>query len=134
MEVVCLQVFTALYKSLQELIQVHGIEGVKVEALPKLGYGVISDNQLIAAGFIRLMEGGEFGMLDGYITNPKFSPKQRNQALDLLTQKMINVAKDNQLKKIFAFTKEGCILTRAKNHGFTHLPHALMVYDTIEEV
>lgn len=92
---------------------------------PKVGYLVLDHNNYpVAAGFLRKCE-GNFAFIDGFITDPNQPPDTRNSALDLLTKRLVKAARG---RKIIAFTVDECIITRAKKHGFAHMPHVLMVY------
>lgn len=89
--------------------------------LPKFGLIALHNNEPIAIGFLRKMEGG-YAMMGEYMTNPQSLPEVRDRALDLITYKLIKIAKSSGLKGIMAFTKEQNIIDRATKHGFVVTP------------
>lgn len=99
------------------LLALRGLDVSMVEDLPNNGILVFQDDILIAAGFIRLIEGSS-AMLDSYITNPNMSPELRNEALDKVTECLISQSKDLGISKLLSFTIEQTIVNRAIRHGF----------------
>ena len=87
--------------------------------IPKIGFIAYSNSeyQYIAAGFLRIVEGG-FGQLDTFVTNPAIEPCIRNEAIILITDKLIETAKGLKLSGIYAFTADNSILKRAEETGF----------------
>lgn len=85
--------------------------------LPENGYIVFKGDQCVGMGFLRLVE-GFYGMMDGYITDPTALPNLRNQALEEITNALIERAKELKLKKVLAFAIDPNILKRAHEHGF----------------
>lgn len=119
-----------LYKSLEHADMLkywliyRDMDPTLVNDLPHLGYIV----EGIAAGFLRQCE-GPYGLIDGYITNPTKTSEERNEALDIITESLINDAKAKGINHLLAFTRDNGILERAKKHGFAHLPHHFMVFE-----
>lgn len=104
-----------------------------VDGVPHLGYIAISDTGIgVAAGFLRMCE-GNYAIIDGFITNPTCRPSDRNEALNLVTAKLVSVAKERNIAKLWAFTMDESILERAKKHGFAHMPHSFMVLEGNKE-
>jgi hypothetical protein len=66
---------------------------------------------------LRLME-GDICFIDSMATNQSFESPIRHEALDLITKHLLDIAKSLGFKKIFAYTKEDCIIERAERHGF----------------
>lgn len=91
----------------------------KVEAseLPGHTFCAIVKDEIIAIAGFRLME-GEICFIDSMATDQSVEGVIRNEALDKLTKTMLKMAKDLGFKKIFATTKEECIVKRAEKHGF----------------
>lgn len=91
----------------------------KVEAseLPGHTFCAIVKDEIIAIAGFRLME-GEICFIDSMATDQSVDGMLRNEALDKLTKTMLKMAKDLGFKKIFATTKEECIVKRAEKHGF----------------
>lgn len=86
--------------------------------IPRVGIICTNENdEVIAAGFIRKIE-GPYGMLDSYITNNNANSEDRDQALDLITAKLIQIAKDSSITKLISFSVVPNIVSRAKKHGF----------------
>lgn len=99
-----------------------------VSDLPKNGFIALDeDGTPIAAGFLRGME-GPYGMLDSYISNPKHSRKDRHNALDEITKRLIALAEELGLNKLIAFSKDDGIISRALSNGFVNLKgHQLQI-------
>lgn len=95
------------------------------DTLPKIGFIVSSETQYIAAGFLRRLEGG-FGQLDTFVTNPNASSEDRNEALNLLTERLINEAKLLELRGIYAISSDVSVLKRAVATGFQLLPQCIV--------
>lgn len=109
----------ALYRDLPEST---------VKDIPHLGFIVIKESNIgVAAGFLRRCE-GDYAIIDGYMTNPTCSSQERNEALDMITQSIVNTTKTHGISKILAFTADAGIVERAKKHGFALLPHTFIVY------
>lgn len=103
--------------NVQGLLSIRRLPSSLINTLPETGYVMLDDKILVAAGFLRKVEGG-FGMLDGYITNPACSSEQRHAALDGITSKLILVAKQICPSGIFIHTSNKGIISRAENFGF----------------
>lgn len=89
-----------------------------VSELPALGYIAYEDELPVAAGFLRLCEGG-FGMIDSLITDPTAPGELRNEALDKITHCILQYAKSNNINNIIAFSRDNNTLTRSLKHGFS---------------
>lgn len=96
------------------------------DSLPMIGFVISYNDELIAMGFIRKVEGG-YGMIDGYITDPDQPPHIRNEALDLLTYHIIKAAKDNNINNLIATTQDENTICRSLKHGFRKLPESVIV-------
>ncbi len=96
-----------------------------LQSLPETGYIVFQDNFPVAAGFLRRVEGG-FGQVDSYITDPSVPGKQRDQALDLITDALIKRAKELELRGIVAFSVDQNTISRSLRHGFAALGHVVI--------
>lgn len=95
--------------------------------IPENGLVIIKDNlEPICMGFIRHVEGG-YGLVDGYITDPSQPAIERNEALSLLTEELIKLAKELGISALLANTVDDNTFKRSLKHGFSALPHALMV-------
>jgi len=96
--------------------------------IPKIGFVAYEGKDMVAMGFIRRVE-GNYGQLDGLVSNPDMPPKLRSQAIDLVTQKIIEKAKSLKIKTLVAFTKDKNTLVRSFSHGFGQLPDTMIGID-----
>ena len=97
--------------------------------IPENGLVILnSSSQPICMGFIRKVEGG-YGLIDGYISDPSQSSKDRDQAMSLLTEEIIKLAKELGLSALLANTVDDNTFKRSLKHGFSALPHAIMIKD-----
>lgn len=100
-----------------------------VSEIPGNGIVVLNNSsQPICLGFIRKVEGG-YGLIDGYISDPSQPAIERNEALSLLTEELIKLAKQLGMSALLANTVDEHTLKRSLKHGFSQLPHSLMVKD-----
>lgn len=90
---------------------------VTASELPGHTYCAVVRDEIIAIAALRLME-GEVCYIDSMATNQNFESTIRHEALDCLTKTILDLAKNLGFKRIFATTKEDCIIERAKRHGF----------------
>lgn len=112
-------------KHMEVLVDMHRSQEYKdmyaigLETLPKIGFISFSNTefQYIAAGFLRIVEGG-FGQLDTFVTNPSLDSHVRDEGLNLLVETLINEAKTLKLKGIYAHTASINIIKRAEETGF----------------
>lgn len=81
--------------------------------LPTLGFIVPG----VAAGFMYVVE-GRFGILEGFVSNPEYSRQLRKDALDVITDLLINHAKTVGLGSIMAFTQSEPIKERCVQYDF----------------
>lgn len=114
--------------SLQALLDLRSMPTELVDDLPEFGLVAIENDVMIAAGFIRKIEGMD-AFLDSYISNPVYSPETRHIALDRITTKLIGIAKYEGVRHLYAFSADSNTQCRANTHGFidlkTHLFQAL---------
>lgn len=112
-------------KLVQGWLQTHG-KSDNVTKIPQIGYVATSSDGPIAAGFLRDCD-GVFGIIDGLVSNPKASSEARDQALDMITEKIIEQAKDMKLDGIVAWSNHKNTLLRASRHGFVATDHTFIV-------
>lgn len=117
---------------IQQMLNYHGLHEFLVEDMPKVGYITLDGEQVIAAGFLRLIE-GDHAMLDALITNPTVKPEDRDQAIDMLVKALIRRAKMMKIKLIVAFTKDKNTLERSLRHGFVLREHSFISLDLLGE-
>lgn len=101
------------------------------EDLPELGYYVELNGIPIASACLRICE-GNFGMLDGLITNPTASSEDRSYAIDTLTETIIEEAFMRKIKSILALSYEDNIIKRSKKYGFCQLAHTVILKPLFE--
>jgi len=116
---------------LEKLIEMHAKQKspttsfITLDTLPKIGFIVCNEKEYVAAGFLRRLEGG-FGQLDTFVTNPESSPKDRNDALNLLAERLINEAKALELRGIYAISSDVSVVCRAVATGFRLLDKVIV--------
>lgn len=113
-------------------LRAHGLSTDLVKMLPLVGFLVEADNELVAAGFLRVCE-GHFGIIDSLITDPEAKPEVRHEALDLIVSTLIKVAKTAEIKHLIAHTLDKSIIARSERHGFHALPYSVIGLDLISE-
>lgn len=91
---------------------------VKASDLPGHTFLAVLNDRIVAMAALRLME-GDICYIDSMASNQGYESTVRHEALDLLTTTLLDLAKDLGFKRVFAHTKEDCIVDRAANHGFT---------------
>lgn len=91
---------------------------VTASELPGHTFCAVIKDEIVAIAGLRLME-GDICFIDSMASNQTFESTIRHEALDCLTNQLIDIAKSLGFKKIFATTKEDCIINRAERHGFT---------------
>lgn len=84
--------------------------------LPKVGF--ISPG--VAAGFLYQTDSC-VAIIDGYISNPVLNRADRDEALDEVTQALLNKAKELGFTHVKCETKLTSIGARAERHGFVPL-------------
>jgi hypothetical protein len=92
----------------------HGMR--PIQAPPRVGFIVPG----VAAGFLYQTD-SDVALLEGYVTNPKASSTERHQALDGITQKLLESAADLGFRTVWAITKDAGISLRAQKHKMTRL-------------
>lgn len=104
-----------------EMLEDQGFQDIKqisMKTLPKIGYIALLNNQPIAAGFLRKVEGNIVAQLDCLTSNPFFGSQLRHQGITQVVDRLITDAKDLKLQGIIAFTHDNGVLARAQSIGF----------------
>ena len=115
------------YKHLSFLnawLEYHKKPRVKFEELPHIGFTAIIDKP-IAVGFLHRCE-GNFCVLGGLCTNPEYSSEYRSEAIDMIVDNLIQIAKVLGFKEMLALTVEETILKRSEKFGFKELSHKVI--------
>lgn len=105
-----------LYELLQSQNYI-GIANITMDTLPKAGYIALLNNQPIAAGFLRRVEGG-FGQIDTLASNTFFGSQVRHAGISAVVDALINDAKTLKMKGIIALSSDKGTLLRAEGLGF----------------
>ena len=119
------------HKHYQSLLDMLGdqncpwIKTLSYKTLPKTGYIVMAGSMPIAAGFLRKVEGG-YGQLDTFVTNPYAGAKLRHEAIEMVTEALLEDAKSLKLVGVILFSREKTIIDRASAKGFVLLPDSLL--------
>lgn len=101
---------------------------VSAKELPGHIFCAVVDDKIIAMAGLRLME-GEVCFIDSMATDQSVEGAKRHEALEELTKGLLDMAKNLGFKKVFATTKEDCIVERAKRHGFKLSDQKVIVRD-----
>lgn len=81
--------------------------------IPQIGY--IVDGH--AAGFLYVADGG-LAFIENFISNEKVYASDRQKALDLVTEALINKARELNVLKLLAFTTAQVIYERCLRYDF----------------
>lgn len=95
------------------------------DKLPRHTFCAMSEDQIVAFAGLRMCE-GDAAIIDCMASNPGFVGVLRHEALDLLTTKILETAKELGFKSIIASTRETTIVARAMRHGFVVVPQILI--------
>lgn len=98
---------------------------IKMSTLPKIGYIAMLNDQPIAAGFLRRVEGG-YAQIDTLVSNTYFGSQIRHEGINKVVGSLIEDAKILKLEGIIAFTGDSGILKRAKELGFKVIDQTLI--------
>ena len=79
----------------------------------------------VAVGQLLVVE-GNYGMLDGVVTNPLVSGPVRDKALDCLFAALIDRASQIGITQLLGFTMHPQTAERAKRHGFYEIAATLL--------
>ncbi len=95
------------------------------DMLPALGFLITDSATPVAAGFLRMVEGG-YAQIDTLVTNGGLSSQMRHEGVSLVVEQLITAAKELKLKGIYAHTKDEGIMRRAADLGFRHVPEIII--------
>jgi len=104
------------YATIQEWAFIRDMNPPPKWSLPETG--IISDD--VAVGFL-ILTNNHCGILDFFISNPTSYKHVRSWALDQITSKLIQLAKEMKVKKLLCDTQHPAIKERAIKHGFNSL-------------
>ena len=89
-------------------------EIVEKETLPEIGYIALDEDQPVACGFLRKVEGG-YAQLDTFTTNPGFVGELRDRAINGIVSRLTEHAKSYQMHGLFVITDNQSIIDRAES-------------------
>lgn len=89
--------------------------------LPACGYVVYDNDLLVAAAFLRRVE-GDFGMFDNLCSNPDAPSESRNLAIDMLARQIIDKCGALDINGLLAWSSDKNTLERSIKHGFKVVP------------
>ena|ERR1700677_2086585 len=101
------------------------IKNVSYKNLPKIGYIALIGKHPIAAAFLRKIE-GNYGYLDTFVSNPHFGSQIRHQALLLVSQNLMEEAKNQGMGGVLCSSADQGLIKRAKDWGFTVIEHTVL--------
>lgn len=93
--------------------------------LPRHTFVATDEGHVVAFAGLRMAE-GPICFIESMASNPGFVGALRNEALDLLTSKICETAKELGFKGLMAWTKDESILRRSEKHGFRCVPQILI--------
>jgi N-acetylglutamate synthase-like GNAT family acetyltransferase len=99
---------------------------IDYKTLPKIGYVAMRDATIVAACFLRRVEGG-YGQLDTLATNPYLGSKIRNEAINLLFDQLIGDAEELELVGLMVITEYASMIDRFQHRGFTKVNQTLII-------
>jgi hypothetical protein len=103
------------------------VEDMDTFKLPKIGYVALYNKVPVAFGFLRKVEGGICGQIDGLTSNPYMGSLIRHTALSMILDRLIEDAKDLKYKGLIAFCLDPSMVKRAESTGFNLISHKTLV-------
>lgn len=87
------------------------------DMLPLIGYVAYEGSVMIAAGFLRTVEGG-YGQIDTLVTNGNCTSSMRHEGVSKIVDSIIQKAKSMKLHGLICLTSDEGVLKRAYELGF----------------
>lgn len=112
-------------KKLNGLCEKNNMISFNIEDLPVMGIVIEKKKNLIAMGFLRQCE-GFYGIMDSVITEPSANSKDRHEALNLLYEEIIKLARSMNISSLIGFSANPGIIDRSKYFGFMEMNHKLL--------
>jgi hypothetical protein len=91
----------------------HDWPVIDADHLPKHGF-IVDDK---AVGFLYMTD-SKIAWLEFIVANPNVSKEDRSEALDLVINKLIDLAKELEFKTVFSSVTHPRLIERYKRHGF----------------
>lgn len=99
-----------------------------MEEFPELGVVAFEDGLPVAAGFVRMVEGG-YGQIDGLTTSPAALAPVRHDAINHIVDKLVDMAQCVGVRQLYAFTSVASIKERALAIGMKPAPVSIYVME-----
>lgn len=96
--------------------------------MPKVGHMAYIGERLVAAAFLRKVEGG-YAQIDGLTSNPNCAPAERHQAIDLVVAALLTEAKKLNIINVMFISSDESTMARSEKYGFKKLPLAVLAAD-----
>lgn len=96
--------------------------------MPKVGYVTYEGDTIIAAAFLRKVEGG-YGQIDGLTSNPYATAEQRHAGIDLAVSAIIAQSKKLNINNVLFISVDESTIMRSQKYGFKKLPLSVLAAD-----
>ena len=104
----------------------HDVYVPKKAEYPEHGVVCYKDETPVAAAFLRRVE-GSYAQIDGLVSNPMSGSSTRNECIDIVVLRIMKKARELGIIQLFAISTDSNTLLRSNRHGFTLLPHQVIV-------
>lgn len=130
------------FKILREMANKRDLKHLDSEEIPVLGV-LVSQKRVVvkvataqsetkdmpvAIGFLRQCE-GFYAIMDSVITNPDATREERHEALQMVFEELINLAKGMGVFRIIGFSVDQGIMERSKTFGFKEINQTVLGLD-----
>lgn len=101
------------YKEIAHWFQAWGVTPPPIGILSDIGIIVPG----VAAGFLYLTN-SQMGIIDCLVSNPDASKEERNHAIHLIGERLLEMARSTDCIRVKCNTRIGSVMERAKQFGF----------------
>ena len=111
----------------KDLVLMHRLQESRIadileeETVPAYGWIAYNGSIPVAAGFLRLIEGG-YAQIDTLVSNPTTPSVVRHKAISQIVNNCVEDARWMRLKGIVSYTRDESVLKRAIAIGFQAMP------------
>lgn len=105
------------YKDVSLMWEKQNWPVIPIQALPKTGMVVYKDDTPVAAGFLYNTD-SSLAWLEFIVANPDFDHEVRSEALDLVVNGLVKVAKNYGKSDIFTVSNHKRLINRYKSFDF----------------
>lgn len=95
------------------------------DSLPEIGYIATEGAIVVAAGFLRKVEGG-YAQIDTLVSNKDMPADMRHEALAKVVETLVTTAKSLKIKGIISYTQDKSVVMRAVATGFNVTPNVVI--------